>query len=323
MLQKKKLDLVSVIIPTYNNAAYITEAVDSVLAQDYKNIEIIVVDDGSSDNTGEALDCYSDRIHYVKQSNQGASAARNQGIELAKGEWISFLDSDDRWKGDKISRQIEQLRNCPEAKIHSTNLSIQRNTLDTSDFFESINLPTENEPTILTKPFEFIVRYRYAWLQTTLIHRSIVDKVGYLNTEHPLYEDYEYLARCSLESQWLLSSVPSVEILRRETGSNLSNLRTTKRFESLLRMLEINRLLEKLADSKNVDRRGAKAIRKAIRDNFSSALNFAAKVGDIESIRSLSKEASSYLFPSIIIKSFLYRVKCKFGAAQAIHSRST
>jgi glycosyltransferase involved in cell wall biosynthesis len=86
---------VSVIIPVYNSPDYVGQAVESVLSQTYRDCEIIVVDDGSTDNTRTALEPYLDHIQYVYQDNQGSAAARNRGIRQAKGELIAFLDADD------------------------------------------------------------------------------------------------------------------------------------------------------------------------------------------------------------------------------------
>ena len=102
--------LVSVIIPTYNRAHLIRRSVQSVLNQTYKNLELIVVDDGSTDNTKEVIESIDDkRIVYIKQENQGASAARNTGIDLAKGKYIAFQDSDDIWHSNKLKKQIDVL----------------------------------------------------------------------------------------------------------------------------------------------------------------------------------------------------------------------
>ena len=101
---------VSVIIPTYNRRAYVQEAIDSVLAQTYTDYEIIVVDDGSTDGTGDALqERRGDRIRYVWQENQGESVARNKGIEMAHGEFIALLDSDDLWAPEKLQKQVAYL----------------------------------------------------------------------------------------------------------------------------------------------------------------------------------------------------------------------
>jgi glycosyltransferase involved in cell wall biosynthesis len=98
--------LVSIIIPTYNSEKYIREALESALNQTYRNIEIIVVDDGSTDNTKEVLKHYLDRIQYIYKKNAGPASARNVGIKHAKGEYIAFLDSDDMWLPEKIELQL-------------------------------------------------------------------------------------------------------------------------------------------------------------------------------------------------------------------------
>ncbi len=104
-------DLISVIIPTYNRAILIKRSAESVLNQTYKNLELIIVDDGSTDNTKEVVDSLKDnRIVYIKQENQGAGAARNKGIDIAKGEYIAFQDSDDVWHLDKLEKQINVLK---------------------------------------------------------------------------------------------------------------------------------------------------------------------------------------------------------------------
>ena len=97
---------VSVIIPNYNYSQYLGEAIDSVLAQTVTDIEIIVVDDGSTDGSKELLDSFGDRIRTVFQKNQGVSAARNHGVCISRGEFVAFLDADDLWLPGKIERQL-------------------------------------------------------------------------------------------------------------------------------------------------------------------------------------------------------------------------
>jgi glycosyltransferase involved in cell wall biosynthesis len=102
---------VSVVIPTYNRAATVPRAIESVLAQTVTDLEVIVVDDGSSDETGKVLsEIFGDRIRYYAQANQGASVARNRGVEEARGEWIAFLDSDDLWESEKLEWQFKALQ---------------------------------------------------------------------------------------------------------------------------------------------------------------------------------------------------------------------
>ena len=99
--------LVSVVIPSFNNGAYVGQAVESVLSQGYEDLEIIVVDDGSTDNTREVLTAYQDSVSYIYQDNSGAPVARNTGISAAKGEYIAFLDSDDTWEPGSLSTRMK------------------------------------------------------------------------------------------------------------------------------------------------------------------------------------------------------------------------
>ena len=118
----EKNGCVSVIIPTYNRSDFCKKAVDSVLSQSYRNIEVIVVDDGSSDNTREVISGLDDRVRYIWQKNAGVVAARNHGMELARGEFIAFLDSDDTWLPWKLEAQLEVLEYFPTAGMVWTDM---------------------------------------------------------------------------------------------------------------------------------------------------------------------------------------------------------
>jgi glycosyltransferase involved in cell wall biosynthesis len=102
----QKTPLVSVIIPNYNYAKFVREAIDSALSQTYGNIEVIVVDDGSEDDSREILRSYSTKIKAVYQKNAGVSAARNNGVSVSAGKYVAFLDADDVWLPEKIEKQV-------------------------------------------------------------------------------------------------------------------------------------------------------------------------------------------------------------------------
>ena len=106
--------LVTCVIPVYNGAPYLGEAIDSALAQTYREVEVIVVDDGSTDESGAVARSYDGRVHYIRQENAGPPVARNRGIREARGEIIAFLDSDDLWHAEKIERQLAPLMARPE-----------------------------------------------------------------------------------------------------------------------------------------------------------------------------------------------------------------
>lgn len=109
--------LVSVIVPTFNGELYISETIDSILNQDYPCIEIIVIDDGSVDNTKNIIRSYGDKLRFFSQDNAGVCSARNRGIREAKGAYICFMDHDDYWFPEKISIQIEAFHEHPEVGV--------------------------------------------------------------------------------------------------------------------------------------------------------------------------------------------------------------
>ncbi len=107
-------DLVSCIVPVYNGERFLAEALDSILAQSYEPLEILVVDDGSTDGTPDVVAGYGERVRYVAQGNAGPAAARNRGLEASKGELLAFLDADDLWVTEKLALQVRTLRERPE-----------------------------------------------------------------------------------------------------------------------------------------------------------------------------------------------------------------
>ena len=106
--------LVSCVIPVFNGERHVREAIDSVLAQTHRPIEIVVVDDGSTDGTADAVRLYGDQVRYAHQANAGPPAARNHGLALARGDFVAFLDADDRWLPEKLAVQLARFAERPE-----------------------------------------------------------------------------------------------------------------------------------------------------------------------------------------------------------------
>jgi glycosyltransferase involved in cell wall biosynthesis len=115
--------LVSVVIPTFNRAYIVGRAIDSVLQQTYRPIEIVVIDDGSTDDTRQLIGSYGPPVRYVYQPNGGVSSARNHGLRISRGEYVALLDSDDRWFPWKLSVQVELLRRFPDIGMTWTDMS--------------------------------------------------------------------------------------------------------------------------------------------------------------------------------------------------------
>jgi glycosyltransferase involved in cell wall biosynthesis len=143
--------LVSVIIPVYNGATYLAEALDSVFAQDYRPIEVIVVDDGSTDDTAVIAKRYS-QIRYLHEVNQGPAVARNTGLIHCTGDLIGFLDADDRWVLGKLSLQAKYLEAHPEVDCV---IGRMKNFVQ-----ESIPRPSWVEDFMLSDDYDWLIRFR-------------------------------------------------------------------------------------------------------------------------------------------------------------------
>src|ERR1051326_205992 len=105
---------VSVIIPTYNSAHYLADAVESVLSQTFQDIEVLIIDDGSTDETETVIQRYGSLVRCFRQRNSGVAVARNRGIEESRGEYVAFLDADDTWLPHKLERQLAALDECSD-----------------------------------------------------------------------------------------------------------------------------------------------------------------------------------------------------------------
>jgi glycosyltransferase involved in cell wall biosynthesis len=181
---------VSVIISTFNRGWILSEAVDSVLSQDYAPFELVVVDDGSTDDTAEILSAYADprlRVHF--QPNRGVSAARNCGIMHTSGELIAFLDSDDLWLPGKLSAQVQFFQQHPDALICQTEEIWIRNKV-------RVNPKNRHQ-----KPSGDIFRPSLALClvspSAVMIRRSLLDEVGLFDESLPACEDYDLWLRIS------------------------------------------------------------------------------------------------------------------------------
>ena len=169
---------VSAIIPTYNRAALVTEAVDSVLAQTYQNVEVIVVDDGSTDGTQERLAQYGDKIRVIYQQNAGPSAARNLGIASATGSLIAFLDSDDLWLPTKLERQVTLL----EQSGHSVscclcNISMRWQERELGSFeIASLNPPLVEG--LWLNADEVLATRFLLFNQGIIVRREVLERIG-------------------------------------------------------------------------------------------------------------------------------------------------
>ena len=179
---------VSVIIPTYNRANYVAEAITSALAQTQPPREVIVVDDGSTDDTANALAGFGDRIQVITQSNGGSSAARNAALSVAQGEFVAWLDSDDVWLPEKLARQLEAAHHWPDAALIHTRCYV----IDAES--RQRPLPADDEPEIdclEEDALERIIHHCYPNTSSCLIRHSALDTVGGFDPSWAFAEDWE------------------------------------------------------------------------------------------------------------------------------------
>jgi glycosyltransferase involved in cell wall biosynthesis len=171
--------MVSVIIPVYNGAKYIKEAVESVLAQNIDDLEVIIVDDGSTDNTCEVIESIvHPAIKYIYQNNAGASHARNTGLKIARHKFISFLDADDFWPKGKLQKQIDQFNSSPDLKVVGGLI----------DYFYMPGSEYQKRENIDGPVFN-------VQLGGLMVRREVIELVGFFNESHPCFEDQDWLLR--------------------------------------------------------------------------------------------------------------------------------
>ena len=177
---------VTVIIPTYNRVSFLVEAINSVLEQSFPDYELIVVDDGSTDGTAQMIKEYAE-VRYYFQQNRGVSAARNLGIKQAKGELISFLDSDDLWLKDKLVRQVDFFANHPSAFVSQTEeiwlRNGRRHNPKKKHKKHSGYILKDCLPLCIISPTAVMLR------------RQVFEKVGLFDESFPVCEDYDFWLR--------------------------------------------------------------------------------------------------------------------------------
>lgn len=197
---KKKY--ISIIIPTYNRSGFLREAIDSVLKQTWKDFELIIVDDGSTDNTQELLSNYTGKISLISTEHKGPSAARNRGIQTAQGEYITFLDSDDIWKPDKLKKQMDFFKNNPHIFICQTEeIWIRKG--------RRVN-PRKKHVKHSGWIFEKCLPLCIVSPSSVMLHRRVFDRVGLFDEKMPACEDYDLWLRVTPHYQIHLIDEPLI-----------------------------------------------------------------------------------------------------------------
>lgn len=203
--------LVSVIIPTYNRAKIISRTLDNIFEQTYQNLEVIIVDDGSTDETLSVLREYRRPLYILTQANAGPAVARNKGLSVAKGEIIAFQDSDDLWMPTKLERQVRLLlkygKSVPCCLCNA--IGSDRGPNQWTSFEESLIRPRHREG-LWFNVLEVLATRFVLFNQTAAIWRAALEKTGGFPEDLKYLEDYDLPLRLAIEGPWALIEDPLV-----------------------------------------------------------------------------------------------------------------
>lgn len=197
---------VSVVLPTYNRADVLERAIESVLAQSYSDFELVVVDDGSTDDTAAVVEAFDDaRVTLVEHAdNEGANAARNTGIDESAGEYVAFQDSDDEWHPEKLRKQMDVFENAP-ASVGVVYTGFRRLHGDDATYHPGPGVdPKEGAVR------KSILGQNFVTTQAAVVRRACFDEVGGFDERLPRFQDWELWIRVSREYEFRLVDEPLV-----------------------------------------------------------------------------------------------------------------
>jgi len=223
---------VSVIIPTYNSAIYLPEAIESVLAQTYKDFEIIVIDDGSTDNTKDAVTPYLDRIIFLDGPNGGPCKARNRGIQKSSSEYVAFLDADDMWYPDKLECQMAVFsENQHYDMVHSDASYSRKNTSEEGRTWFSFKKHVK-----VGWIYSELLNECFIILSSVIVKRECLEKAGLFDENVERWHGYDLYLRIAVESQIGLVNKPL--FFRRIHESNRFYSDPLSEVKSLIKVLK-------------------------------------------------------------------------------------
>jgi len=217
----KSNPLVSVVIPTYNRAGIISQTIDNVFQQMYRNFELIIVDDGSTDDTQARLRQYGERIRIVAQDNSGPAVARNRGVEAARGEIIAFQDSDDLWKPTKLERQVALLEMDKSVPCCLCNVLLRVVEGHEVTSFDYSLIRVADDEGIWLNAFEVLATRFVLFNQAAAIRRQAFERLGGFDQSLKYLEDYDLPLRLALQGPWAVIREPLV-LYREGTAGSFS-----------------------------------------------------------------------------------------------------
>jgi glycosyltransferase involved in cell wall biosynthesis len=230
--------LVSVIIPTYNSASYLPQALDSVFNQTFQDYEIIVVDDGSTDETEQVLVPYRELIKYIRKENRGPASARNVGIKHSKGDYIAFLDADDIWLPDKLQSQIGFMKKNPEIQVLFTDCAIFDH--------QGLIMPSIKERYKVAScvTFEELLTEHFVAMSSIIVKRSCLEEIGLFDETLIGAEDYNLYLRLARKFQFMY--LDRVLVYHRKHEKSLSKCLEQMRHDELANLDKIANLFPEM-----------------------------------------------------------------------------
>ncbi len=261
---------VSVVIPTFNRWPLLAEAIDSVLAQSYRDFELIVIDDGSTDATARELSKMTSRLRFLSTSRKGVAAARNLGVSQARGHYVAFLDSDDLWLSRKLEKQIHFMQQHPEFQICQTDEIWIRNGVRVNP--RSIHQKPSGD--IFSRSLELCLVSPSA----VMMSKALFERIGGFDEAFPVCEDYDLWLRISAQHQVPL--IPDRLTIKR--GGHADQLSRSVWGMDRYRILALQKVL-----SSNLDRRHEAAALGILRQKVAIVASGARKRGREEEARTL------------------------------------
>lgn len=253
-----KTPLVSIIVPSYNYGTYLRETLHNIQNQTIEDWQCIIIDDGSEDDTNEIADEFTrndNRFSYIFQKNSGLSAARNTGLNAAKGEFIQFLDADDLVSAKKIELQVNFMQNSPHIDISYTDAFYFKDS-DTTALYKAFHIKEDGTVVFTQTPWirefdeagismiEFFIRQNLAPVNSMLIRKSVFEKVGNFNSTFRSLEDWDFWSRCAFNGTHfsIFLSKEAYSLVRVHSNSMTFNRRKMNLFFLKLQVDTINRL---------------------------------------------------------------------------------
>lgn len=304
---------VAVIIPCFNAKPYIAATLESVLSQEGVDLEVIVVDDGSRDGSGDLVEQQFPHVRLIRKGNGGVAAARNVGLAAARAQWIAFCDADDIWLPGKLQAQLEALAKCPASRMSYTAWHVWPSSEPRPDAALLRELAHDASPGRWQGPsgsiYPDLLLDCEVWTSTVLANRSLFDEVGVFDTALKIGEDYDLWLRASRATD--IIRVPRPLALYRQHPANITRATPTTNYRLQVVGAAIQRWGYRGPDGRDVDRAALRRRLAMTCSDFAVAL---LNAGQPRAARQSIREALRFNpvhLPSwkLLVRSFLDRAR--------------